>query len=223
MSIYSLLTLLYLIKITYSQQTTKISINHIQANNLYVLKNKKFISYSLLILFCYFSIISWVSASAYILQKSYHLSTISCGYVLLYCGFIAAVANLINAKLNYQTNLVICFGICCILSAGLSLLLFNLTNTLSLLLLIFSISFLMFGIGFVFPNCFQIAMQTVPNKIGVANSIICSFQAIGGIISSFLIAKLNFNYTLELSILLIIASISMLIIYKTKCLKFGFS
>lgn len=222
-TIYSLITLIYLINILPPQKKIPISINAIKNNNILITKNKTFTTYSCLVLFCYFSIISWISSSAYILQQSYSLSILQCGYVLLYCGFIAAITNLINAKINYKKNQLIYFGICCILTSGILILILKLTNTISLKTLIFNISFLMIGIGFIFPNCYQLALNSVKSKLGTANSLIATFQSTGGIISSFIIAKLKLNYTLELSMLLIFASICMLLIYKTKCLKLGFS
>ena len=222
-TIYSLITLMYLINILPFKAKRPISLNTIKKNNILITKNKTFTSYSCLVLFCYFSIISWISSSSYILQQSYNLSILQCGYILLYCGCIAAITNLINAKINYQKNQLIYFGISCILTSGIFILIFKLTNTLSLIMLLFSISFLMIGVGFIFPNCYQLALGSVKSKLGTANSLINTIQATGGIISSFIIAKLNFNHILELGVLLIFAATCMLLIYKTKCLKLGFS
>lgn len=161
-------------------------------NYLSLLTKWNFIENIICLILAYGIMVSFSVVSPFILQTILHVQVMMYGQLLLLVGFSYFIGTSCNAyllkNLEMRTLIIMGFGIMLISSFGLLGASVLQWFTPASVITFTSIS--IFGIGFVFPNCFAKALEISPEK-GISGALIGSMVLIGTSFISAIVALLH--------------------------------
>ena len=194
LSLLSLIILTYF-KISETNQNLvfgNISFKGIIQNYVYLLKNCKFVIYSLCASICLMNFIIYLGISSYILQNTVGLSSVHYGYlVIIICSSVLLAGICNNILLNiYLPQILVLLGAVIITTSGIiSIILYTFFN-FSVFSIMCPAAILSFGINIMMSNSFTSALLPFKKNTGAASALFGGIKLMGGSIGSFLAAIL---------------------------------
>lgn len=143
--------------------------------------NYKFIGYILCSISGYGINITFNVLGPYLLQKTYHLSVVESGYILLITGLSYFIGTLINQKLltKFSVDMSILIGLSLMTFFSLCILFIAYLDINNITVLIMFICLTIVPTGFIFSNCFTKALEIFPHMLGTASALIGSGGLLG--------------------------------------------
>jgi DHA1 family bicyclomycin/chloramphenicol resistance-like MFS transporter/DHA1 family 2-module integral membrane pump EmrD-like MFS transporter len=208
-------TLLILILITlFFKETGKhhhvdrLRVKFILTTYLEILKSKLFIGCALASLFTYGAVFTWIMQSPILLIHSAGLSPVSFGHLTLLTGLIIFLGNSINKRLldRFSGDTLLQAGWTIMFFAGLILLIghFYFEPRLWFLVTFLPALILIFGASFVWTSITAKAFLPFGHIAGYAGGLYSSIQILGGVIFGSILAKMNSETQLPVSLLILI-------------------
>ncbi|MDC7955520.1 multidrug effflux MFS transporter [Fusobacterium simiae] len=168
-------------------------------NVFQVLKNKKFTLLVLIQAFSMGALFGYISASPFILQTHYGLSTFLYSLCFGANGLAIVIGNYLSSNLNERNSLTI--GTSLMLLASI-ILFFILTMNLSVFLVEILFFLLLLGFGFILASAASLAMDSERNQAGSASAMIGFFPFFFGGVVSPLVGIGNIFYSTSITIFL---------------------
>lgn len=181
-----------------------------------MLKDFSFIRYVLLQSFTMAALFTYVSASPFIFQKNYGVSSFVYSLIFGANGIAIILGTLISVRLGAKKSLFVALRIMFVTSILLALAFFYVNNMYLVQFLFFILSF---GAGAVFPSASSLAMNKGKENAGAASALLgfISF-AFGGLVSP-IIGLANIYVTT--SLVIFVATSVQLLIYSNRNKKLG--
>jgi len=173
----------------------------ITKNYLSLLSNICFSGNVVCISAAYGIMVAFSIISPFLLQTLLHVSVISYGELISLVGlsyFAGTTANSFLLKW-LDVKILVILGFVCIFFASGCLAIVGAIGWFSPLSVTLFTCITIFGIGFVFPNCFSNALEVSPEK-GVSGALIGSVVLIGSSITTFFVVHAQVNSEFGLSI-----------------------
>ncbi len=169
-----------------NQTRLKRSIKYVFHDYSKVLKNKNFLRYNALSAFALSSTFAYLTVSPYLLEVKLDLSPELFGYTSIFLAFGLILSGLINRRIisTHHIDKTIFLGT---LIMGLSGLIFIISGILapnSIIWVLISMTIMVFGSGFIYPNASAGGLKLFHNNAGTASSFYTCIQMIGGAIGS---------------------------------------
>lgn len=192
-------------------------LNTIRTNCVVLLSDRIFLGYTLCACFSSAGMISYLVISPFVLQQQFALSPVEFGWL----AFVVAGGIFFSGILNHLFVLkrgiqcMLLFG-CLIMSlAGLFLLLFIFTNTLSIATIMFSVGLYCIGGGLTFMNAFPGAFEPFPLIAGTVGALYAFMQDLSAAFVSTIIAWFGVTTINALGVSLTILAFLSLLSYWT--------
>ena len=192
--------------------------NGIISNFTLLLKNKTFVSYTLLVMAGYAAVLAWLTSGPIIIQKHLHFSPIAFGWFAMSGGLAYCFGSFVNGRVVMRVNgkKLILFGSSLMFLGGLIFIVtaeFGILNIYSVMIPIFILSF---GNSFIFPNAYSGALTPFPHQAGSASAIISSMQILGGVLGSAFVAILPWQSIFSLGTVVVVCGfVSLLVVIFT--------
>ncbi len=173
-----------------------------------LLKEQNFVKYSSIVFLSYAFLISWNSASSILLQKTFGLTQIQYADLILKLGLVFAFSLLLNILLLRFFNItkILRLGVYIVLLSSVLMLFLSFIFTHNIYAVILPIGISMIGLGFIFSNCFVLALESIHDMSGFASSVYTVLQILGGAFASYIVAYLSETSQLPLTIFLLLLS-----------------
>jgi len=180
-SVFVFLTTIFFIPETNSNKSFIMDIKKIISNYASIIHNLKFISYVICSLFGYSLGITFNVVGPFLLQNVLHVSVVHTGIMLFFTGLAYLGGTLTNNKiLNFiSVNAAILLGIIIMLISAILLFCVGLIGWFTSFSVMLFTCLSIFGVGFIFPNCFAKGLEIFPEKLGASSAIISSVGLIG--------------------------------------------
>lgn len=224
MAIYAvalfLLTLFFVCETKDDKKIVLISFREVVKNYCLLFTSLKFIGAVLCLTLAYGIMISFNIVGPFLLQKTLQVTVVHYGQLLLVVGFCYFFGATVNSRLikYLGTDMLIIFGLFLITSSGIGLLISSLLGWISVMSILLFVCVALFGLGFIYPNCFAYALDIFPEK-GYASSLIGSVILIGVSLISIVVSRYNIGHQYCLSFtFLILAILSILSFLLTRLL-----
>lgn len=167
-----------------------LNLTNILKQYIAVLKNRIFLGATLAIFFVYGAFFSIMVISPILLIERIGISASEFGLLIgLGGGFMVALAGIINGKIvnRFGAKNMLNFGVILALICSLFIILLYMVNGLEFYSIVIPILIMDFGIMFVFPNAFAVAMTPFDKNAGYAGALYSFLQILGGgILGTFL-------------------------------------
>jgi Bcr/CflA subfamily drug resistance transporter len=175
-------------------------------NYIHCFSNFEFMGNVLGLTLAYALIVALSTLAPFLLMNTMHVSEVMYGKLLGFVGLCYFVGASMNSRLisNYTLDTGINIGVFFMLIGSACLVFFTLQDILTPTYLIAFSSIAVFGVGFVYPNCFAKALDVFEEK-GSAGAFLGSSGLVGtGVISLIIIhSHLDRAYCLSLSFLVL--------------------
>lgn len=161
-------------------------------NYLFLLTKWDFIENIACLILVYGIMITFSIVSPFVLQTVLHVQVMTYGQLLLLVGLSYFMGTSCNAYLlkNLEMRTLIIAGFGIMLTSSFGLLIASMLNWFTPVSVIAFTSTSIFGIGFVFPNCFAKALEISPEK-GISGALIGSLVLIGTSVISAIVTQLH--------------------------------
>ena len=162
----------------------------------YLLSNKIFIGNVICIIMAYACQLIYQSISPFIFQNQMHLSSASYGELIMLPAVGFLVGNLIfNRFVKYVKNYyLLLIGDIILILSGAALIIEHLFAIVSITAIIIPITTAILGIGFIYPDVVNGALQPFAAIAGTASSLSGFLQVVG---SGVLLSLLNYNHVIS--------------------------
>lgn len=181
-------------------------LGHLILNYLRMLKNISFISYSLCLTMAFGVTITFNVIGPFLLQNVLHVTPVHYGLLLLVLGAAYLIGTSLNSQLLKKCSIssLIWTGLGIMLLSCFGLLFSSFLGWFTPFEITLWTSLLIFGTGFIFPNCFAKALEIFPKNLGSASALIGAFGLVGTSAISAIIAHLHVNTGTFLAFIFII-------------------
>jgi DHA1 family bicyclomycin/chloramphenicol resistance-like MFS transporter len=159
-------------------------IKHILKNYVFLLSNKHFLCYFLIVSASVAGVLTYTSASSFVLIEVLDVPAQYYGLLFSITALGMFLGGLISAKLIRQrgSELAVWYGCLLLLSGGIILAALPLLGLVSILTLTGSMFVYALGNGVVMPSAMTLAIMPFPQKAGAAAALIgCSQSALGAL------------------------------------------
>lgn len=183
------------------------------SNYLAIIKHIRFMAYIMSLTMAFGCTIAFNVLGPFLMQNVLHVTPLHYGWLLLILGGAYLVGTSTNnALLKWmRVPTLIWLGLMILLSSTLAILLSGLLDWFKVASVTIWMSTLIFGTGFIFPNCMAKALEIFPNKQGSATALMGALGLIGTSIISTIIGHFHIYTALELfSVYIIIGSLCLL-------------
>jgi len=170
-------------------------------NYLSLLSNKCFAGNVICIAIAYSIMVAFSIISPFLLQGTLHVSIMSYGKLVSLVGISYFMGTTMNSYLlkKFSINFLIITGFVFVFAASVCLAIASIIGWFTSISIILCTCMAVFGIGFIFPNCFSNALEISPEK-GVSGALVGSSVLIGTSISAFFVTHAHVNSELGLSV-----------------------
>jgi Bcr/CflA subfamily drug resistance transporter len=205
-----------------NQNSEHIKFRGIISNFSLLLKNKTFVSYTLLVMAGYAAVLAWLTSGPIIIQKQLHFSPIAFGWFSMLGGLSYCVGSFINGRIVMRINgkNLILFGASLMFTAGMIFLVTVEMGILNIYNVMIPVFIFCFGNSFIFPNSYSGALTPFPNQAGSASAILSSMQILGGVVGSALVAVLPWESLLSLGSVVTVCGITSFLVVIMTTRKF---
>jgi len=210
------LTTLFFIPETNKQKdASALNLYKVIRNYFSIVSNIRFMCYVICLLFGYSLGITFNVVGPFLLQNIFHLSVMYSGIMLFLTGMAYLAGTLSNNHiLNFFTvNTAILIGIMIMLGSAISLLFSGLAGWFTPLSIMLFTCLSIFGVGFIFPNCFAKGLEFFPEKLGSASAIISSAGLVGVSLVGGIVARISIHSAIALGVAFFIEAVGCLISY----------
>lgn len=175
----------------------------------------KFIGYILCSISGYGINIAFNVLGPYLLQKTYNLSIIESGYVLLLVGLSYCIGTVLNQKLLmwFSVNKSLFIGILLMLFFSCFMVFLSFLNVTSFIVVIALICSTIVSTGFIFSNCFTKSLESFPESLGTASALFGSGGLIGVAFISWIVSFIQRYDIYSIGVVFLLVSIFGLLIY----------
>lgn len=217
-----LTTIFFIPETNTKKDPTALSFKKIVSNYFSIVSNLKFMCYVVCSLFGYSLGITFNVVGPFLLQNVLHVSIINSGVMLFFTGLAYLAGTLTNNKmLNFiSVNKAIMFGIIIMLTCAILLCVAGLIGWFTPFSVMLFTCLAIFGVGFIFANCFAKALEVFPEKLGVSSAIISSSGLIGVSLVGGIVSQVSTYSAISLGIMFVIEASCCLVSYLLMQISF---
>jgi len=171
------------------EKSPAISFLKISKNYLSLLTNFSFICLVNCLILSYGVMIAFNIIAPFLILNTLHLSEITYGKLLLIVGVSYLLGAMMNSQLlnRFSIHTAIWLGLTLMIMAGLGLLMACIFSLLYAAVIILFVCIAIFGMGFIYPNCFAKALDVFPEKgytsAFIGSAILIGVSLVSGIVS----------------------------------------
>lgn len=185
-------------------------LSNLISNYLSIIKHIRFMTYVMSLTMSFGCTIAFNVLGPFLMQNALNVTPLHYGWLLLILGGSYLLGTSINSTLLKWINVatLIWLGIIILLACTLAILVSGLLNWFTVTSVIVWMGMLIFGTGFIFPNCMAKALEIFPDKQGSATALMGALGLIGTSIISTIIGHFHIYNAYELfSVYAIIGSL----------------
>ena len=210
-TILLLIMTIFLFKETNNKRNPEnIKIKQIVTNIKYLLNNRIFVVYTILVMAGYAAVLAWLTSGPIIIQKQLHYSPVQFGWIaLVFGGFTYCVGALMNTKLVmiHRNKSLVLFGVSLMVVSGIYFIIASALGMLNIYNIVIPVSIFSFGNSFTFPSSYSGALTPFPELAGSAAAVLSSMQILGGVVGSALIALMPFGSLTKLGLVVFVCGL----------------
>lgn len=170
----------------------RLALSGIIRNYVVLFKSLRFIGFVLCLILAYGAMVAFNVLGPFLFQGDLHVSPVGYGELLLLSGIAYFLGATTNSRLikYFDTHTLTLAALLLTVLSGLGLLLLGVAHMVSVFSVMIFVCITLFGLGFIYPNCFALALDVFVEK-GYASAMIGSAILIGVSIISALLSHLN--------------------------------
>ncbi len=167
-----------------------------------LITHREFVGYSLVMFLTYGGILAWLTVAPILLQKQLHLTPVEFGWTAFSTGMAYAAGGLLNARYVMRVGIdtMLKVGGSIMLLGGILMFVFAIFGYMNFWTVLIPTMIFIFATSMVFANTFARALQPFPKIAGIAASIFVMMQILGGAVISSVLAGLQSENVIPLSI-----------------------
>lgn len=211
--------LLFIPETHVKNKNNPVGIKKIMMDYRLMMANAKFMGYVTCTIFCFGIVVVFNIVAPFLLQNVLNVSVMHYGEFLFLVGLSYFVGTLINSQLlsRIRVSHAIQFGILWMIVFALLMLMLARVNRFFVTGIVGLTCLEIFGLGFVFPNCFSKALEVFPDKLGTASAVVGAAGLVGGSMISIITAHISVHGPLSLGMIYLAESLLCLSSYVLTC------
>lgn len=185
-----------------------IDLQNLKSNYRKLLTNTQFLICTLTMAFLWSIIMVFSVVAPFTIQNILGFSASQYGHIALLVGLSFLLGTLVTRQISVSRNKLVIFSgaILQLVSAAVMLLLASLLP-ISIWLMVIPIILIIFANALIFPKLYALSLSIFPNLVGMASSLVGSVMLTGSVISTTIIAHLQFHSLFFIAVIYTVLSL----------------